>query len=37
VLTNTPADNTEALERLKTSVQNSDVQSALKGVLPAKK
>ena len=34
VLTNTPADNTEALERLKTSPQHDDVQSALKGVLP---
>jgi general secretion pathway protein D len=37
VLTNTPVDNTEALERLKLSPQHDDVQSALKGVLPAKK
>jgi general secretion pathway protein D len=37
VLTNTPADNTEAMERLKISPQHDDVQSALKGVLPAKK
>jgi len=36
VLTNTPADNAEAMERLKTSPQHDDVQSALKGVLPAK-
>ena len=34
VLTNTPVDNTEAMERLKTSPQHDDVQSALKGVLP---
>lgn len=37
VLTNTPVDNAEAMERLKTSPQHDDVQSALKGVLPAKK
>ena len=37
VLTNTPADNKEALERLKLSPQHDDVQSALKGVLPGKK
>lgn len=37
VLTNTPADNAEAMERLKISPQHDDVQSALKGVLPAKK
>ncbi|HVT71495.1 MAG TPA: secretin N-terminal domain-containing protein [Lacunisphaera sp.] len=34
ILTNTAADNTEALERLKHSPQNDDVQSALKGTLP---
>jgi general secretion pathway protein D len=37
VLTNSAADNTEAMERLKASPQHDDVQSALKGVLPAKK
>ncbi len=37
VLTNTPADNAEALERLKLSPQREDVQSVLKGVAPAKK
>ncbi|MDI1251026.1 MAG: secretin N-terminal domain-containing protein [Lacunisphaera sp.] len=37
VLTNTAADNAEAMERLKVSPQHDDVQSALKGVLPAKK
>ena len=36
VLTNTAVDNAEALERLKLSPQHDDVQSALKGVLPAK-
>jgi general secretion pathway protein D len=36
VLTNTPEDNAEAMERLKASPQHDDVQSALKGVLPAK-
>ncbi len=36
VLTNTAVDNTEALARLKLSPQHDDVQSALKGVLPAK-
>ena len=36
VLTNTPADNTEALERLKHSPQHKDVESALKGALPVK-
>ena len=36
VLTNTPVDNTEAMERLKLSPQHDDVQSALKGVLPKK-
>lgn len=36
VLTNTAGDNAEALERLKLSPQHDDVQSALKGVLPAK-
>ncbi len=37
VLTNTPADNAEAMERLKHSPQHDDVQSALKGVLPVKR
>ncbi len=37
VLTNTPADNKEAMERLKLSPQHDDVQSALEGVLPARK
>lgn len=37
VLTNTPADNAEALERLKLSPQHKDVESALKGVLPTKR
>jgi general secretion pathway protein D len=37
VLTNTPADNAEALARLKNSPQHDDVQSALKGALPGKK
>jgi general secretion pathway protein D len=37
VLTNTPADNKEALQRLQLSPQHDDVQSALKGVLPDKK
>ena len=37
ILTNTEADNAEAMERLKLSPQRIDVQSALKsGVLPAK-
>jgi general secretion pathway protein D len=36
VLTNTPADNTEAMNRLKASPQHDDVQAALKGSLPAK-
>ncbi len=37
VLTNSEADNAEAMERLKHSPQRSDVQSTLKsGVLPAK-
>jgi general secretion pathway protein D len=37
ILTNTAADNTEALERLKHSPQHDDVQSALKGTLPGRK
>ncbi len=36
VLTNTEADNTEALARLKGSPQLQDVQSALSGALPPK-
>ncbi|MDI1335458.1 MAG: secretin N-terminal domain-containing protein [Lacunisphaera sp.] len=36
ILTNTPADNTEAMERLKGSPQNADVQTALRVTLPAK-
>lgn len=36
VLTNTAADNAEALTRLKDSPQLKDVQSALSGALPAK-
>lgn len=36
VLTNTPADNAEALGRLKHSPQHKDVESALKGALPVK-
>jgi len=37
VLTNTPADNTEAMQRLKLSPQHDDVQAALKGEAPTKK
>ncbi|HVZ63935.1 MAG TPA: secretin N-terminal domain-containing protein [Lacunisphaera sp.] len=36
ILTNTAADNAEALERLKHSPQHDDVQSALKGTLPGR-
>ncbi|WP_438480155.1 secretin N-terminal domain-containing protein [Oleiharenicola lentus] len=36
VLTNTPADNVEAMRRLETSPQKKDVEATLQGVLPVK-
>lgn len=36
ILTNTPADNVEAMQRLETSPQKKDLEATLKGQLPVK-